>query len=54
MAETEQTSHLAKHESAGIAQGMEKKDINSEVFENAESEISQQPVYQVRPHLYEK
>lgn len=57
MAEGGQTSHLAKHGPAqrtGIAQGMEKKDVNSEIFENAENEIAQQPVYQVRPHMHEK
>ncbi|XP_014486927.1 PREDICTED: tctex1 domain-containing protein 2-like [Dinoponera quadriceps] len=53
MAEAEQTSHLAKHESAQEKE-MEKKDANSKVFEDVESEIAQQPVYQVRPHMYEK
>ncbi|XP_011138007.1 tctex1 domain-containing protein 2 isoform X2 [Harpegnathos saltator] len=57
MAQTVQTSHSAEHESTQetrITQGMEKKDINVEVFEDAENETPQQPVYQVRPHMYEK
>lgn len=57
MAEAKQTPHLTKNEPAqgtGIAQGTEKKDVNSEVFENSETKIAQQPVYQVRPHMHEK
>lgn len=55
MAEAEETAHLAKHESqeTGVAQGMEKKKAISDVLENVESETAQ-PVYQVRPHMYEK
>lgn len=57
MAEAKQTPHLTKNEPAqgtGIAQGAEKKDKNLEVLENSETEIAQQPVYQVRPHMHEK
>lgn len=57
MAEAKRISHSTKRnpaqEVADIAQEEEKKDVNLEVLEDVE-EVSQQPVYQIRPHLYEK
>ncbi|XP_067210931.1 dynein light chain Tctex-type protein 2B-like isoform X2 [Linepithema humile] len=47
------TKHNPVQETADIAQEEERKDVNLEVLEDVE-EASQQPVYQIRPHLYEK
>lgn len=54
MAEAKQmsTKHNPVQEATDIMQ-QEKKDVNLEVLEDVK-EASQQPVYQIRPHLHEK